>query len=115
MHPYARGSLQRIPLEGGQGSFENLDEAFPRGSLRSEFQGTHRVEMEDVATLVCVTGTGPIAVDAKKSFLKLGHSLRKVSTGPALSTSVSRSSDTGKQSTPGPTRWIWQFSRPFGP
>ena len=28
VHPYARGSLQRIPLEGGQGSFENLDEAF---------------------------------------------------------------------------------------
>ena len=28
VHPYARGSMQRIPLEGGQGSFENLDEAF---------------------------------------------------------------------------------------
>ena len=27
-HPYARGSLQRIPLEGGPSSFEKLDEAF---------------------------------------------------------------------------------------
>ena len=41
VHPYARGSLQRIPLEGGQGSFENLGRGFPRRSLRSEFQGTH--------------------------------------------------------------------------
>ena len=28
VHPYARGSLQRIPLDGGKNSFENLDEAF---------------------------------------------------------------------------------------
>ena len=28
VHPYARGSLQRIPLDRGNNSFENLDEAF---------------------------------------------------------------------------------------
>ena len=71
--------------------------------------------MEDVATLVCVPFAGPFKPLTQEVIFKVGALLKEGKYRSSAHTSVSQSSGTGKQSIRGPTRWIWQFSRPFGP
>ena len=76
VHPYARGSLQRISLEGQAGSFDAVDDAF----LEDRYARTSRAPIESRwktwQRLCAARSVGPLPLTQEKIF-KVGALLKE--------------------------------------